>query len=166
MIKQYSGEEISAAKIQFELRKNTVPEGRKNVDNTRNYGVRFYRLFIDGLKGHSFNIEINSVTGELLFYSHYITEDISDIEIGGKQDELQKRYAPIASKFIKEKLGLGDVEKVIQFNIGSMGMSRSGNRSTICFVYQTLNKDIINIWLDSLTKEVCYIAVNPLYYKL
>lgn len=78
----YGKKDISGADIIIELQEYGSAADKEMVDNDKNYGIRCYSLYVNGVEEHVYSMEINSITGNVFCYDDfYLAEDTKEERI-------------------------------------------------------------------------------------
>ncbi len=162
-VQQYTKQDLMGKNIEISLQKNISQD--YDVVNKKNYGIRYYAVDIDGKKGHSYTLCINSITGEVFGYADYYDKDATadNKEYDAETlEQLKPAYVKIADEFLKDSLEhLGDAKEFYAFTTGFME-TEHGTRNTFDIFCKTEDNDIVMITIDQLENTVLCFEVNPL----
>lgn len=171
-IQEYTKQNNIGKSIEISLQRNILGDNgciltesgeTVSVINKKNYGIKYYKVNVDGTNGHSYSLRINSVTGQVFGYVDFYNKDDGTQRGYGDDriNEMEQEYTLIARDFVKEHLNLGNVMDYLSFTTGIVE-TENGSRELFNVSCKTEEGDIVVITIDQSEKFVVCFEVNPL----
>nr|MBP3599356.1 hypothetical protein [Eubacterium sp.] len=166
-VKKYSGQDMEKCQMEVCMYDGFTTEYSFTA-KVFNYTDKYYEVNIKGVPNFTYNICVNSVTGEILGYdqcdlSKGDYKEMVDGENKKVPAEEKKECGAIAEAFVKDELKMGKVDKTFAISYIWRIIGEKSEREGYSMICKTENGDVVELAIDAEDKTVQSFSVSPVY---